>query len=89
MADELFEIRVVRSGQEVRDTRFVTPLDLRDVPGLRDLLNRHALAVCDRAQVARELAHLFVLEVYRARDGQGYGSPAYRWALPVALEVPR
>lgn len=87
MPPKRFELRVIRQGREVRDAVYVAVLDLDDVEGTRDLLERHILAAAERAG-ERHQAYLFTLDVRATdREGRGHGEPIFRVALPVAPEV--
>lgn len=84
MPPKRFELRVLRGGRPVEGATFVAVLDLTDILGTRDLLERHIYAVCDRVGERRDRAHLFVLEVRETdSDGKGTGEVLHRVALPV------
>jgi hypothetical protein len=86
----LYELRVFRSGREVRDSAYVTVLDTADVLGTRDLLDRHVEGCAARAGARRLEVHEFLLEVRNVdHGGKGFGDPLFRWALPMDPEARR
>ncbi len=88
MPPKRFELRVIRAGRQVDTATFVAVLDLRDVIGTPDLLERHIYAVAARDGRGRAEAHLFVLEVRDTNDqGKGHGDLLFRAALPIDPEV--
>ena len=87
-----YELRAFRGTREVREAApYVTTLDLDEKFGLATLLNRHLIAVCERAGARTSDAHMFHLEVREMDDRmRPLDNSVFRWALPIdGAEVPR